>query len=261
MKRIKGIGAVMLIFVCYLVQAQESESARENKKKQNTETDKQNTGQVDEYQGPGFDSPEHNNNQLGHGTTESDDTAGSSEGSDETTEEGISGAPQQDQELLGDSNRKSKNKSGEDDEDSNSNYRNNEVSGNPNNRNVNEGSNRRSGSDNTGEGTGATPAVNPHNTTQGVTNQSSATPADEQEGNSASQDSTNQGEGAQNQQRAADSGTSANPQTTNAPPVLQRTTSGSGSPAVLSGENGKDPDGTNTVQRAQSNMAGAKVNR
>lgn len=42
-----------------------------------------------------------------------------------------------------------------------------------------------------------------------------------------------------------------------APAVIQRTTSESGSPAVLSEENG-GRDGTNNVQRAKPNIAGAK---
>ena len=44
----------------------------------------------------------------------------------------------------------------------------------------------------------------------------------------------------------------------NTPAVIQRTSSESGSPAVLSGNNGKDRDGTNNVQRATPNIAGAK---
>lgn len=45
----------------------------------------------------------------------------------------------------------------------------------------------------------------------------------------------------------------------NAPVVLQRTTSESGSPSVLSKDNGRGRDGTNSVQRASYNMAGAEV--
>jgi hypothetical protein len=44
----------------------------------------------------------------------------------------------------------------------------------------------------------------------------------------------------------------------NTPAVIQRTSSESGSPAVLSGNNGKERDGTNNVQRATPNIAGAK---
>lgn len=43
----------------------------------------------------------------------------------------------------------------------------------------------------------------------------------------------------------------------NAPPVAQSTSSQSGSPAVLSGQKGKERDGTNSVQRASMNMAGS----
>ncbi len=45
---------------------------------------------------------------------------------------------------------------------------------------------------------------------------------------------------------------------TNTPAVIQRTSSESGSPAVLSGNNGTDRDGTNNVQRAKPNIAGAE---
>lgn len=45
-----------------------------------------------------------------------------------------------------------------------------------------------------------------------------------------------------------------------APAVSETTSSGSGSPAVLSGDDGKKPDGTNTVQRASINMAGSPAN-
>lgn len=43
----------------------------------------------------------------------------------------------------------------------------------------------------------------------------------------------------------------------NVPPVPQTTTSQSGSPAVLSDDDGTGRDGTNNVQRASMNMAGA----
>lgn len=42
-----------------------------------------------------------------------------------------------------------------------------------------------------------------------------------------------------------------------APAVIQRTSSESGSPAILSGDNGSKRDGTNNVQRAKPNIAGA----
>ncbi len=43
------------------------------------------------------------------------------------------------------------------------------------------------------------------------------------------------------------------------PAVMQRSTSGSGSPSVLSDNNGYGRDGTGNVQRAKPNMAGAEV--
>lgn len=45
----------------------------------------------------------------------------------------------------------------------------------------------------------------------------------------------------------------------NAPAVVQTTSSESGSPAILSPNNGKGRDGTNNVQRSSYNMAGAQV--
>jgi hypothetical protein len=51
----------------------------------------------------------------------------------------------------------------------------------------------------------------------------------------------------------------AEAQKSNAPAVIQSTTSESGSPSVLSGENGSGRDGTNNVQRAKANIAGAEV--
>ena len=45
----------------------------------------------------------------------------------------------------------------------------------------------------------------------------------------------------------------------NAPAVVQTTSSESGSPAILSPNNGRGRDGTNNVQRSSYNMAGAQV--
>lgn len=59
-----------------------------------------------------------------------------------------------------------------------------------------------------------------------------------------------------NNAASTESGKAAN---SNAPVVLQRTTSESGSPSVLSKDNGRGRDGTNNVQRATYNMAGAEV--
>jgi hypothetical protein len=52
--------------------------------------------------------------------------------------------------------------------------------------------------------------------------------------------------------------TQSGEQRTNTPAVIQRTTSESGSPAILSGDDGKKRDGTNNVQRATPNIAGAE---
>jgi hypothetical protein len=55
-----------------------------------------------------------------------------------------------------------------------------------------------------------------------------------------------------------DNKTQSGEKETNTPAVIQRTTSESGSPAILSGEDGKKRDGTNNVQRATPNIAGAE---
>lgn len=47
--------------------------------------------------------------------------------------------------------------------------------------------------------------------------------------------------------------------TTTTPGLIQTTSSASGSPSVLSEEQGRDRDGTNTVQRGGLNMAGSPV--
>ena len=105
-----------------------------------------------------------------------------------------------------------------------SDYKNNKVSGNPNNVTTDEGSNRR------------------HTNRRQETDESSGSV----QADSALQDSSG-------------SSSSADPASSNVPAVLQETTSQSGSPAVLSGEEGSDRDGTNNVQRAKPNMAGSDV--
>jgi len=57
--------------------------------------------------------------------------------------------------------------------------------------------------------------------------------------------------------KAAPASETADARASNTPAVPQTTTSDSGSPAVLSGGNGSDRDGTNNVQRASMNMAGS----
>jgi hypothetical protein len=55
------------------------------------------------------------------------------------------------------------------------------------------------------------------------------------------------------------SGSNSQAQKSNAPAVIQSTSSESGSPSILSNENGSGRDGTNNVQRAKPNIAGAEV--
>ena len=66
--------------------------------------------------------------------------------------------------------------------------------------------------------------------------------------------SDDDGNGLTNENNTTQSGE----QRTNSPAVIQSTTSESGSPAILSGGNGTERDGTNNVQRAKPNIAGAK---
>jgi hypothetical protein len=157
------------------------------------------------------------------------------------------------EELLGDSNDNRKKRSNQ---DPSSEYRDNEVTGNPNNTNVNEGSNRRSTVQPQGEGSTAVPAVNPHNTNQTVTNPGSSAPADE-----AVNDTSGTNEGSASDEDSGDdgaTGSASGSQNSNAPSIIQETSSQSGSPAVLSEQNGTVRDGTNNVQRAEPNMAGSK---
>jgi hypothetical protein len=66
--------------------------------------------------------------------------------------------------------------------------------------------------------------------------------------------SDDDGNGLTNENNTTQSGE----QRTNTPAVIQSTSSESGSPAILSGGNGTERDGTNNVQRAKPNIAGAK---
>lgn len=169
-----------------------------------------------------------------------------------STENTVTPATEDDPRLLGEDNDKSKRSS---DQNPSSDYRNNKVSGNPNNRNVNEGSNRRSEGQNQSESSNAAPAVNPHNSNQTISDPGSPAPVDEVgAATESSQDNTG---GTIGENTASQ--TPANPQTTNAPAVTQETSSQSGSPAVLSEENGSERDGTNNVQRAEPNMVGSPV--
>lgn len=63
----------------------------------------------------------------------------------------------------------------------------------------------------------------------------------------------------ENQMAAPGSPTDTTEQKSNAPAVIQRSTSEGGSPSVLSDNNGYGRDGTGNVQRAKPNMAGAEV--
>lgn len=132
--------------------------------------------------------------------------------------------------LLGDDNDKAEIKKG----NSRENYRRNRVSGNPNNRNAGEGSNRRSVSGETGESSTSTPAT--------------------MEGDTASEEGESVRATGKGESQAGN-----NNQSANVPSINQVSTSGSGSPAILSENDGTGRDGTNNVQRATPNMAGSPV--
>ena len=81
---------------------------------------------------------------------------------------------------------------------------------------------------------------------------------DTRQQNSADTTGTSNASASQNQARQGAGNASVSP--ANTPAVPQTTTSGSGSPAVLSGKDGSQRDGTNNVQRASMNMAGSPAN-
>jgi hypothetical protein len=133
------------------------------------------------------------------------------------------GAAGTDNKMLGQENDKADNSS---QSSGNDDYRNNRVNGNPNNRNINEGSNVQ-------------------NTDSRETNESSGSAKiDSAEGTGSSTSAEN---------------TKADPNASSAPVVIQETSSSSGSPAMSSGKEGSDRDGTNNVQRAKPNMAGSDI--
>jgi hypothetical protein len=142
-------------------------------------------------------------------------------------QQGEQQTPQRDTNLIGNDNESDNEEANEDDR---ANYRNNEVSGNPNNRTVGDGSDRESESGvNTNESSESVPAVGDESN-HSHSNRSSS---NQNQGNSSSQSNSN-----------------------NATSVIEHTSSGSGSPAVPAGNNGRD--GTNTVQKAGKNMEGAR---
>jgi hypothetical protein len=103
-----------------------------------------------------------------------------------------------------------------------------------------------------GEGTGAPPVEQNDSTSSEQQEQSVNSPVIE-----SNKDQNQSGDGVEtestNKQAAEKS------EKSNAPAVIQTTSSESGSPAILSKDNGKGRDGTNNVQRSSYNMAGAEV--
>ena len=87
----------------------------------------------------------------------------------------------------------------------------------------------------------------PQNAGQDAQQSSADTPGSKEAARQAN--SNNQGDQNASDERAS-----------NTPAVPQTTTSQSGSPAVLSKDNGEGRDGTNNVQRASGNMAGSPAN-
>jgi len=112
-------------------------------------------------------------------------------------------------------------------EDGSNNYRTNAVSGNPNNRTVDEGGNRE--------------ATNP-------------TETDESSTSSAGNNNANGNETQSNSDNASTGSVSPG-----SAGLIEQNSSTAGSPAVLSGKQGRNIDGTNSVQRAKPNMVGSDV--
>jgi hypothetical protein len=271
MKRIAGIiGMLMLIFAFTVSDAQDNSTG---KKKQNDTNYNNKTKNTD--RGTGAGTINSTNQETSGNPRQGDSDARSAE----------------DEKLLGDDNRKAKG-----DLDDNDNATDNRPAGNPNNTSSQDGGNRQSTQERV-PGTNAVPSVNPHGgANQDVTTPGSPQPADQIENtnqtgvgsdqsgqNNASGQNTNQADttnsGSADNSLDKDSGAgagantmgagtsgaasgevSADPTITNTPAVNQETSSQSGSPAVLSTDKGSDRDGTNNVQRAEPNMAGAKVN-
>jgi hypothetical protein len=152
-----------------------------------------------------------------------------------------------------DSKKQSTNKS----QNSNSDKKNagsTDASGNNNESNSNNNPDNGNAPDN---GTGKTDAGNNYrnNRKSGNPNNVSVDEGSNRE-TSSSPAQTNETSGADN----GGQGGKADPQASNAPAVIEETSSQSGSPAVLSGTKGAERDGTNNIQRAKPNMEGSSVN-
>jgi hypothetical protein len=107
-----------------------------------------------------------------------------------------------------------------------------------------------------GEGTGVPPASKPQEQEDSVNNEQQ-----EQSANSPviqpNKDQNLAGDGVEKE--GANEQAAEKREKSNAPAVIQTTTSESGSPSILSENNGYERDGTNNVQRSSYNMAGAEV--
>jgi hypothetical protein len=126
-----------------------------------------------------------------------------------------------------------------------------------NNDELNSNNNPDNGNAHDNNGTGKTEAGNNYrsNRKSGNPNNVSVDEGSNRE-TSSSPAQTNETSGADN----GGQGGKADPQASNAPTVIEETSSQSGSPAVLSGTKGEERDGTNNIQRAKPNMAGSSVN-
>jgi hypothetical protein len=252
MKTVWLIGIALFTFLCSFGQSTEDNG----KKKENVEsTYRQEKTSRDE--GPGFDSPQYNNNQVGDGHTEEDGQGDSGQGDDPgdqqgRVQEGISGAPEEDNsQLLGDDNRKAKK---DQDSQGSPDYRNNEVSGNPNNTTISGGSNRQAEPAQSGANS---QEVSSGNQTPGSaatdTGSTGEVSGQNTDGVRGATGTSNNVDGVEN------SGTSAaGSQATSTPSVIQSSSTQSGSPSTERMD-GTDKDGTNNVQQAKPNMAGSDV--
>jgi hypothetical protein len=174
-----------------------------------------------------------NQNQSTSSQTQSTET----EGEDETGQ------------LLGDENRKA-NKKNSEDQTSDANYRNNKVSGNPNNRSIGNTAEQES---TTPSGAGQGTDSQNNNAGQGTSGDNATSNDNEDANMQTAEDGNNEGSSG-----STTTTTTSDPNASNTPAVRQRTTSESGSPAVLA-EDGRD--GTNNMQRATTTKSsGRKTN-
>jgi hypothetical protein len=202
----------------------------------------------------------------------------SAKGQEENTSQKTKGTNQQ---LLGDDNRKAKRDPSN--RDSN-NQSKNRVSGNPNNRSIDDAvdnnkpddgkptslrqqkadAENNNGEPGLGMASGADNASQRNRKGKIYTvpqkTKNKALMADSLSGTKATRQQNMNTSNLQQSQNALQHD-SSNSSTVNTPGFNETSSSESGSPSVISGDNGKARDGTNNVQRADYNTGGAKIER